>query len=152
MESKHEDLLRDGRTMPVRAATDIEGVRVVVGFRDQGQVSIYCGEDPVFQFNAAAELRRVFLDGQRFTASDGKLVCLERASGTSNIRLEAIPVDEVRVQEILRLLNTWIGKLRGVDPDRWDSGEKVLNAFRIQLDAWLKQLGQDYRIASTGNA
>ena len=57
-ERDREDLLRDGRLMPLRGECLIDGVKVVLGFRSQGQLSLYCGPDPVFQFNAARELRR----------------------------------------------------------------------------------------------
>jgi hypothetical protein len=65
-EQDREDLLRDGRAMPLRGECTLSGSQVVIGFRSAGQLSLYCGPDPVFQFNAEQKLRRAFFQGRRF--------------------------------------------------------------------------------------
>mgnify|MGYP003681535513 CR=1 FL=1 len=75
-EQDREDLLRDGHQMSIRGETIINGIVVTIGFRSLGQLSMYCGADPVFQFNADHQLRRVFFEGERIAADAGRLVLL----------------------------------------------------------------------------
>ena len=57
------------------------GEPIVVGFRRDGALSIFFGDDPVYQFNAAGELRRAYCDGLLFKAVRGRLVSLRRVRG-----------------------------------------------------------------------
>ncbi len=51
---------------------------IVAGFRADGALSLFFGQSPVYQFNAAGELRRAFRRGLLFKAVGGKLVSLRR--------------------------------------------------------------------------
>ncbi|WP_372896080.1 hypothetical protein [Stieleria sp.] len=73
-----EDLLRDGTAMPVRGRLWVDRAEVVIGFRSQGQLSLYWDQDPVFQFDESCRLRRVFIDSCRLKAENGKLVRLRQ--------------------------------------------------------------------------
>jgi hypothetical protein len=87
-ESSREDLLREATTLVERielAQRATESFRasdtdqhIVVGFRRDGALSIFFGEDPVYQFNAAGELRRAYRDGKLLKAVGGKLAALNR--------------------------------------------------------------------------
>ncbi|WP_145275284.1 hypothetical protein [Planctomycetes bacterium SV_7m_r] len=78
-ESKdREDLLREGTAMPIRGRLVIQQREIVMGFRSAGAFSLYCDQDPVFQFNAHSELRRVFFQGRKLKAAQGSLVELTR--------------------------------------------------------------------------
>ena len=52
-------------------------MELLAGFRGDS-LSLYFGEDPVFHFNAAGELRRAFIDGRLVKADRGRLVFMER--------------------------------------------------------------------------
>ena len=86
-ESSREDLLREATalverielriTAPISAAHDRDD-HVVVGFRANGAASFFFGDDPVYQFNSAGQLRRAYCGGLLFKATHGRLVSLQR--------------------------------------------------------------------------
>jgi hypothetical protein len=91
-EQDREDLLRDATALverielaPASGVADAEPV--VVGFRRNGALSIFFGADPVYQFNAAGELRRAFRGGLLYKAERGRLVSLERARTPDEVQL-----------------------------------------------------------------
>ena len=109
-ESDREDLLREAtalevrielsaltspRPVPVRdrerdfEATLVESSaeNIVIGFRAGGAMSIFFGSDPVYQFNAAGELRRAYCDGLLFKAVRRRLVSLERVRRQDEVQL-----------------------------------------------------------------
>ena len=106
-EHDREDLLRDGKQMTARAEAVMDDVVVVIGFRPNSQVSFYFGQDPVFQFNTARELRRVFHQGRSYAAIEGKLCELtrQRQGGRLTLVSQVIPANleemifEVRQRE-----------------------------------------------------
>ena len=70
-----EDLLREATALverielvPHRDRQFDASEPIVVGFRADGALSIFFGDDPVYQFNAAGELRRAYCDGLLFKA------------------------------------------------------------------------------------
>jgi hypothetical protein len=81
-ESDREDLLREATALVERielAPIDADSSdHVVAGFRSNGAASFFFGSEPVYQFNAAGELRRAFWNGVLIKASRGKLVSLRR--------------------------------------------------------------------------
>jgi hypothetical protein len=85
-----EDLMRDGTAMVHRGRWLIDDVEVVVGFRSGGQASVYWDQDPVFQFNARHQLRRVFIDRVRLAADNGRLVKLRQDEETASTAASAI--------------------------------------------------------------
>lgn len=81
-ESDREDLLRQATALVERIELALAGANadqhIVVGFRPGGAASFFFGPDPLYQFNAAGELRRAFCDGNLIKASHGRLTLLRR--------------------------------------------------------------------------
>jgi hypothetical protein len=79
-ESEREDLLREATALVERAELAVAGEHqpVTVGFRKDDSLSVYFGGDPVYQFNAAGQLRRAFAGGMLHKAERGRLVELHR--------------------------------------------------------------------------
>lgn len=88
-EFSREDLLREATALVERiefAPRAIEslppgghaGEHIVAGFRRDDALSVFFGEDPVYQFNATGELRRAYRDGKLLKAMGGHLVSLTR--------------------------------------------------------------------------
>src|SRR5687768_8047260 len=79
-ESDREDLLREATALVERAELQVAGLGepIVVGFRRDGAASFFFGADPVYQFNAAGELRRAYVGGLLYKAEQGELVALRR--------------------------------------------------------------------------
>lgn len=95
--------------MPLRGRMIIQQAEVVIGFRPQGQLSLYWDQDPVFQFDEAMRLRRVFVDSNRLKAQQGRLVRLQKRNPHNNLavgrlRLESEPLTKNDQQQILQTL------------------------------------------------
>ncbi|GAA5508535.1 hypothetical protein [Novipirellula caenicola] len=151
-EQDREDLLRDGRQMAIRGETTINDIVVVIGFRDAGQLSLYCGADPVFQFNAEQELRRVYFQGQRYAAESGRLVRLDRATRGGKIQFESSEVPQPHHAAILECLDHWIGNLRyliGKKETVWRVADQQNTTFFAQLTRWTDDLPQPIQIADS---
>jgi hypothetical protein len=97
-ESSREDLLREATALVERvelrmiasaAAASAQANQVVVGFRVNGAASFFFGEDPVYQFNSAGELRRGHCDGFLFKAARHRLVSLRRERQQSEVHLHS---------------------------------------------------------------
>ncbi len=151
-EHDREDLLREGRNMPWRGACKTSGVEVVVGFRKQGQVSLFCGVDPVFQFNSVGQLRRVFFNGQRYSADNGKLVSLSRTSRGGRVELVADPVDDSTWVAVRDSMLVWLDSIRlASDAGSWRVEGEPVDAFRQRLVRWLDQLPPEPAVADQPN-
>tara|TARA_R110002049_G_scaffold2750_2_gene21496 strand:- start:295574 stop:296080 length:507 start_codon:yes stop_codon:yes gene_type:complete len=164
-EHDRENLLRDGKTMSVRGEATIDGVTVVVGFRDQGQASLYCGVDPVFQFNAQHQLRRVYYHGQRYAADNGNLVLLDRTSSGGRVILKRRRVSSETKHAIVNSVDQWIERIRAsANPISrvWQREGKLdgpscqapsrQDPFTTQLNLWLKAHPVPTTIADSPNA
>src|SRR5262245_26728992 len=92
-ESEREDLLREATAFVDRielalpSASRATSAHVVAGFRRDGGLSIFFGDDPVYQFNAAGELRRAYFDGNLVKAVNGRLASLSRIRTGSEVQL-----------------------------------------------------------------
>jgi len=99
-EADREDLLAEARALVDRAEYQIPGEAhpVVAGFRENGALSLYLGEDPALHWNSQGELRRAYVGGLLFKAENGQLVTLRRERTeheTALVRHELMP-DELR--------------------------------------------------------
>jgi hypothetical protein len=90
-ESTREDLLREATALAerieLRHRDDPSATSIVAGFRANGALSIFFREDPVYQFNAAGELRRAYQQGLLFKAHHGRLASLRRERTASAVAL-----------------------------------------------------------------
>jgi len=154
-EHDREDLLRDGKQMPLRAECRIEDVVVVIGFRDRGQVSMYFGADPVFQFNENRQLRRVFFEGKRFAAACGKLYELTRRKQDDKLQFLSTEIDEDAESVILKNLDQRLVQLQAalkMPGSHWKIvGDKPMD-FLPLLSAWLKAVSASLVVADAANA
>jgi hypothetical protein len=150
-ESSREDLLREAtalverielapRTVGAAAAEDNAGDRLVAGFRSDGALSIFFGEDPVYQFNAAGELRRAYSDGTLVKAVRGRLTSLERVRKPHEVQLvrhELTAAEEVAlIQRMTDLLRELASSL---DAGRFEVIGQVPRDANVlgRLRAWL---------------
>lgn len=147
-ESNREDLLREATALVERIElVPINGVSeqnapIVAGFRRDGALSAFFGEDPTYQFNASGELRRAYCAGLLFKAVNGRLVSLRRertAIETQLVRHELTAAEQddfvasmrVRLSELSALLKTDTYEVRRQVPPDAD----VLGRVR----AWFEQ-------------
>jgi hypothetical protein len=103
---EREDLLRDATALVQRVELKILNAdeagfasksqiedrlpdNLFAGFRSQGEMSVYFGNDPVYQFTRVGSLRRAFSHGQIIKAQQGDLISWQRHR--TNQRVEMIP-------------------------------------------------------------
>ena len=89
-ESSREDLLREATALVERIELVLRSsdpLHIVAGFRRDGALSIFFDDDPVYQFNAAGELRRAFCSGKLVKAMNGRLVALDRLRTPREVQL-----------------------------------------------------------------
>lgn len=98
-ESSREDLLGEAKALVERielvphAATKqplksiVPPTPIVAGFRKSGSLSLFFGEDPVYQFNAQGELRRGYRHGRLYKAVRGRLASLQRVRSDEKTEL-----------------------------------------------------------------
>ena len=113
-ESDREDLLREAKALVERAELQVAGLEepVVVGFRRDGAASVFFGADPVYQFNAANELRRAYVGGLLFKAEMGTLVELRRERREREIALVRRALNGDELSKFLAAMQKRLGTLR----------------------------------------
>ncbi len=97
-EEEREDLLREATALVQRVELQIHGLAeaVVAGFRRDGAASFFFGQDVVYQFNSACELRRGYFEGKLLKAERGRLIELTRqrtAESVNLVRRELSPLE-----------------------------------------------------------
>lgn len=150
-EHDREDLLAEGRAMSLRGEAEIAGRIVVVGFRHRTQLSLYCGADPVFQFNGEGALRRAYREGQRYAAENGHLVLLSRDQSGGRVRFDRSKLSPEQTGEILADMNAWLERLRQVATSEltsWRVVEASSGEFRSRLLEWLRSHPGSPEVAS----
>ena len=94
-ESEREDLLREATALIERVELRVAGVEetIVAGFRRDGAASFFFGAEPVYQFNAAGELRRAYVGGLLFKSDGGRLVEMRRERTAQAVVLHSRQLD-----------------------------------------------------------
>ncbi len=112
-ESEREDLLAEATALVERVELELPGGEVVVaGFRRDGSLSLFFGEDPVYQFNAHNELRRAYAGGLLYKAVRGKLVELRRERTAAETQLISRPLHEAESQALLADVTNRLAQLQ----------------------------------------
>lgn len=154
-EQDREDLLRDGRAMPIRGEILVDSTVWLVGFRPQGQVSLYAGADLVLQFNVAGELRRVFVAGERLAAENGRMQRLHTLDRGQRLHLVREPLTDQEQQAIQSQLSYCLRQLETLakqDAMPWRTEGLTEAEFRSKVLSWLDGMDSESRIAKLPNA
>jgi hypothetical protein len=111
-----EDLLREATALVERVelslpADALDTNSVVAGFRKDGALSIFFRADPVYQFNAAGELRRAYCDGLLYKAVRGALVSLERVRAKDAVQLLRRDLDVGQHNAFVQNMQLYLGWL-----------------------------------------
>ncbi len=151
IERNREDLIRDGRKMSLRGEAEIDGRTILVGFRDRGQMSWYCDQDPVFQFNAAMELRRAFVHSTRYSSLNGELIRLDRDMHSHKVGFLKNVVSSQERMQIMVSLEELAERLRRAVADSsisWRVFENQTDVFLETLRKSLEKLPERVQIAN----
>lgn len=105
-ESDREDLLREATALVRRIELRVpnEAESIVFGFRRDGAASVFFGADPVYQFNAARELRRAYVDGKLLKADRGTLAELTRVRTATEVQLVRHDLDAAQTATFLQTM------------------------------------------------
>lgn len=104
-EADREDLMREAVALIERVELNVPGFEelITIGFRSNGAMSIFVGQDPVYQFDPSGRLRRAFVDDFLFRSQHSGLARLERVRTESEVQLQRYDLspqecDEFRVK------------------------------------------------------
>ena len=161
LERDREDLMREATALVRRFELQLpsrspsgQPQTWIVGFRRGGEASVFVGADPVFQFNAAGELRRGFWNGRLVKAERGRLVQLERRRAAAATQLVRHLLPDMQAAEFLQLAD----ETRNLLLQALSSGDLVVvNQVPDDLDVvhqladWLNSLPRPLKIAVAPN-
>jgi hypothetical protein len=156
-ESDREDLLREATALVERAELQIpdENEPIVVGFRSGGSASFFFGADPVYQFNAAREFRRGYIDGLLYKAEHRQIICLRRERGALEV---ALLRTELKTEEAQSLLRQAHHRLMELEKALSRGSFAVIGQVPAQSDVisriknWLAEMSPQIKIAQAANA
>jgi hypothetical protein len=151
-EEPREDLLREATALVERVELQIERFAdpIVAGFRRDGAASFYFGQDFVFQFNTANQLRRGYVEGRLFKAESGRLVKLTRRRTANEVQLLRHDCTDSETQEFLA---TACAKLVALQKALVDVEFRTIGQVPASGDPagrvrdWLLQLAQPITVA-----
>lgn len=155
-EADREDILREATALVERAELTLPGraESIVVGFRRDGASSLFFGADPVYQFNAAGQLRRAYIGGQLIKAERGVLVALRRERREHEVALlrHELATDEQAAQ--LHRLQSDLAALREtLAAGTFQLIGQVPTASDVvgRMRGWLAELPAEIEIAAAPN-
>ena len=144
--------MREAVAFPYRSEFRVPGVAdlVTIGFRSTGAMSVFLGQDPVYQFDPQGRLRRAFADGFLFRSEHSTLSRLERVRSAQSTQLRR---DDLGPEELAAFRDRMVDQLTGIAasireqtaeriraiPQDYDSGAEILAAIGLVLvaDPWI---------------
>jgi hypothetical protein len=109
-----EDRMRDAVALVERIAlSDSQCTsKVEAGFRRDGCLSLFFGDDPYYQFDSECRLRRGFVDGRIFLTQISGLKALNRERDAETTTLVRHDLSTSEVDQFLRKMLDHVGRLR----------------------------------------
>lgn len=103
-ESDREDLIKEATGLPERIELQIPGQPELVfaGFRRDGCLSVYFGQDSMLQFSPDDGLRRAFRDGALYRTQKTTLARLERSRTETTSELIRTDLDAQQLGRFLQ--------------------------------------------------
>jgi hypothetical protein len=100
-ESDREDLIREAVAFTERMELRIESLGDVVtaGFRPDGSLSLYFGQNPVYGFDPLGRLRRAWEDGFLYRSEPPTLARLQRVRTVQRTILQQTHLDSAALSE-----------------------------------------------------
>ncbi|MFI4873985.1 MAG: hypothetical protein ACIALR_01515, partial [Blastopirellula sp. JB062] len=155
-EEDREDLMREATALVRRGeyAVPQEVEPVTLGFRKGGALSLFFGQDPVYQFNDAGQFRRGYVDGQLYKADNHRLTRLSRQRETQRTVLVSTPLSEIEQAELIVRIEWRLSLLA----ESIDEGEAVCSAavpadadVAAEFSTWWRQVQMKIEIAAAPN-
>ena len=132
-EDDREDLMREAVALPDRVELSVDGFNelITIGFRANAAMSIFFGQDPVYQFDPEGRLRRSFVDGLLYRSQHSTLARLRRERSETQTLLLRTDLDDAELQEF----RTAMCKLLKLLEQKLASGEfKIIRCLPESAD------------------
>ena len=151
-EEDREDLIREAIALPDRVELCVTGfeVPVTIGFRTNSAMSIFIGQDPVYQYDPNGRLRRAFVGGLLYRSQHSTLAMMRRArteTQTVLLRTDLGDAELALFREAMKsVLNVLHQKLTALEfrtlrcvPESVDHISRILAALEAvqTADPWL---------------
>lgn len=113
-ESDREDLIREAVALRSRVEWLVPGEPepVLTGLKRDGSLSVYFGQDPVYQFNPSGELRRAYCDGFLYRTQGTVLARLHRERTETETVLVRHDLSTSETDRLLDQMRTRLNSLR----------------------------------------
>jgi hypothetical protein len=129
-ESDREDLLREASALVPRGELRVAGFPelLTVGYRVGGALSLYFGQDPVYQFDASGRLRRGFVEGLLYRSEPRTLARLQRVREEGSVVLLRHDLNAVELSEFRGRMQQHLEALRlALERGDWEVLRSVPN-------------------------
>ena len=113
-EFHREDIMHEATALVPRVELRLPGhsESVIFGLRREGAASIFFGQDPVYHFNAAHELRRAYLAGDLIKAEKASAIRLRRVRADEEVQLQRCTLPSDEAESLLDSLHERLARLR----------------------------------------
>ncbi len=113
-ETDREDLMQEAVALLPRAEFRLEGLQDVltVGFRGKSALSIFFGQDPVYQFDGSGALRRAYVGGMLYRSQGNTLAKLDRVRTPSQTILQRQDLTAEGLVEFQQVMTEQLNTLR----------------------------------------
>lgn len=115
-ESDREDLIREAVALTTRAEILFDGYDepVTIGFRSNQAMSIFVGQDPVYQFDPQGALRRAYVDGFLFRSQHDALARMHRVRTETETILSRTDLTADELSEFQLTMRSCVQRLLSV--------------------------------------
>ena len=112
-ESDREDLIREATAMRDRIEWQIPGDSepVFAGVHSEGRLSVYFGQDPVYQFNSCGQLRRAYVEGFLYRTQGKTLAKLHRERSPDQTVLARSDLNSDELSQFLTAMDDRLTRL-----------------------------------------
>lgn len=117
-EADREDLMREAVALTQRTELRVPGFDdlITIGFRANGAMSVFVGQDPVYQFDPEGRLRRAYAGDFLYRSQHQTLARLQRvrtAEQTQLLRYDLNELEQILFKDAMRsTLKSILGELR----------------------------------------
>jgi hypothetical protein len=113
-EHDREDLMREAVALPDRVELSVAGFErlVTIGFRSNSAMSVFIGQDPVYQFDPEGRLRRAYVDGLLYRSQHTTLALLKRERTETETILLRMDLDAESLHAFRRTMQNSLEILR----------------------------------------
>lgn len=131
-ESDREDLIREAVALTTRAEILFDGYEepVTIGFRSNNAMSIFVGQDPVYQFDPGGALRRAYVGGFLFRSQHETLARMHRVRAETETILSRTDLTADEMSEFQRAMRSCVQRLlSSVKEERFQVLRSVPESF-----------------------